>query len=199
MRYRIVTLGCPKNTTDSDRIARTLESAGHVVAADRGSADLVILNTCGFIDEAREESRQAAELLAAERTEAQQVVVTGCWSQIEREQVVAIDGIDAALGIEAGREIVNHAGGSAAERDIPETSLAIGPPAYPKISDGCAVHSTFCKIPVIKGRQFRSAPSDALVAEAQGLVSRGGERLCWSRRTAPRTGLSGAIRTVWLV
>ncbi|MCY3923703.1 MAG: 30S ribosomal protein S12 methylthiotransferase RimO [Chloroflexi bacterium] len=173
MRYRIVTLGCPKNTTDSDRIARTLEQAGHRAVEDRRSADLVILNTCGFIDDAREESRQAAEILGAERTGDQQVIVTGCWSQIEREQVIEIDGIDAAFGIEAWQEIAEHAGAVEAERDIPETSLGVGPSAYLKISDGCARPCTFCNIPGIKGRQFRSAQPDVLVREAQDLVERG--------------------------
>lgn len=173
MRYRIVTLGCPKNTTDSDRIARTLEQAGHRAVEDRRDADLVILNTCGFIDDAREESRQAAEILGAERTAEQQVIVTGCWSQIEREQVIEIDGIDAAFGIEAWTEISEHAGAVEAERDIPETSLGVGPSAYLKISDGCARPCTFCNIPGIKGRQFRSTRPDELVREAQELVQRG--------------------------
>ncbi len=177
MRYRIVTLGCPKNTTDSDRIARTLEQAGHRAVEDRRSADLVILNTCGFIDDAREESRQAAEILGAERTGDQQVIVTGCWSQIEREQVIGIDGIDAAFGIEAWQEIAQHAGEVEAERDIPETSLGVGPSAYLKISDGCARPCTFCNIPGIKGRQFRSAQPDALVREARELVARGAREI----------------------
>ena len=173
MRYQIVTLGCPKNTTDSDRIARTLEKEGHRAVQDRADADLVILNTCGFIDDAREESRQAAEILGADRSADQQVIVTGCWSQIEREQVIEIDGIDATFGIEAWKEIAKHAGTVEAERDIPETALSVGPSAYLKISDGCARPCTFCNIPGIKGRQFRSAQPDALVQEARELVSRG--------------------------
>ena len=177
MRYQIVTLGCPKNTTDSDRIARTLERAGHRATTERQAAELVILNTCGFIDDAREESRQAAELLAAERLPGQQVVVTGCWSQIEREQVIAIDGIEATFGIEAWQEIAEHAGAVEAERDIPETSIGIGPSAYLKISDGCARPCTFCNIPGIKGRQFRSVEPDSLVREARDLVARGAREI----------------------
>ena len=173
MRYQIVTLGCPKNTTDSDRIARTLEQQGHRAVQQRADADLVILNTCGFIDDAREESRHAAEILGAERSANQQVIVTGCWSQIEREQVIEIDGIDATFGIEAWNQIADHAGTVEAERDIPETSLSIGPSAYLKISDGCARPCTFCNIPGIKGRQFRSVEPDALVQEAHNLVARG--------------------------
>ena len=181
MRYQIVTLGCPKNTTDSDRIARTLEQQGHRAVQNRVDAELVILNTCGFIDDAREESRQAAEMLGAERQPDQQVIVTGCWSQIEREQVIEIEGIDATFGIEAWQQIAEHAGTSLdpveVERDIPETSLGIGPSAYLKISDGCARPCTFCNIPGIKGRQFRSAQPDSLVAEARELVARGAREI----------------------
>ena len=177
MRYQIVTLGCPKNTTDSDRIALTLEAAGHRAVADRARADLVILNTCGFIDDAREESKQAAEILAAERRGDQQVIVTGCWSQIEREQVIEIEGIEAVFGIEAWDQIAAHAGEAELERDIPETSLTVGPSAYLKISDGCARPCTFCNIPGIKGRQFRSATPDSLVTEAQALVGRGAKEI----------------------
>ena len=177
MRYQIVTLGCPKNTTDSDRIARSLEQAGHRATTDRADADLVILNSCGFIDDARAESRQAAELLGAERQPDQQVIVTGCWSQIEPQQVIEIDGIDAAFGIEAWREIAERAGTVEAARDIPETSIEVGPSAYLKISDGCARPCTFCNIPAIKGRQFRSAQPDALAAEARELVARGAREI----------------------
>ena len=178
MRYHLVTLGCPKNTTDSNRIAGTLEAAGHRHAADRADADLVILNTCGFIDEAKAESAEAAEILAAEQRPDQQLFVVGCWSQIEREQVIEIDGIDATFGIEAWDQIAAAAG--PIERDIPESSPAesgVGPSAYLKISDGCARPCTFCNIPAIKGRQFRSAAPDAVITEARELTARGAREL----------------------
>lgn len=180
MRYQIITLGCPKNTTDSDRIARSLAADGHAPTDQRDDADLVILNTCGFIDDARAESRQAAEMLAAERRSDQQVIVTGCWSEIEHQQVIEIDGIEAAFGIEAWRQITDHAAAAEPQRDIPDTpdqTHSLGPSAYLKISDGCARPCTFCNIPVIKGRQFRSAQPDALVAEARDLVQRGAREI----------------------
>ena len=184
MRYHIVTLGCPKNTTDSERIARSLESAGHRATADRGEADVVVLNTCGFIDDAKQESAQAAQLLAEERGDGQRLLVTGCWSEIERERVQATVNVDAIFGIEAWDEI-RAALGSAdepAERDIPEsgpsrTGQAGQPSAYLKISDGCARPCTFCNIPQIKGRQFRSAAPDAVIAEARELTDRGAREL----------------------
>lgn len=181
MRYHIVTLGCPKNTTDSARIARTLEDAGHEPTPDRSDADLVLLNTCGFIDDAKQESAQAASLLAAERENGQRLFVTGCWSQIERERVQATVDVDAIFGIEAWDEIRAAIGAAPAplERDIPAAGLAqVGQPsAYLKISDGCARPCTFCNIPQIKGRQFRSAAPDALIAEARELTDRGAREL----------------------
>ena len=181
MRYHIVTLGCPKNTTDSARIARSLENDGHRATADRREADVVVLNTCGFIDDAKAESAQAAQQLAAEREHGQQLLVTGCWSQIEREQVQATVNVDGIFGIEAWDEIRATLGTSdaTAERDIPAGGVGQSgqPSAYLKISDGCARPCTFCNIPQIKGRQFRSASPDALIAEARELTDRGAREL----------------------
>ena len=181
MRYHILTLGCPKNTTDSARIARSLEAAGHRAAADRREADLLLLNTCGFIDDAKAESARAAELLAAERRPGQRLIVAGCWPQIERERVESLVGVDEIFGIEAWDAIgaAAPAAAPAAARDIPPggTAQAVQASAYLKISDGCARPCTFCNIPQIKGRQFRSAAPDALIAEARELTDRGAREL----------------------
>ena len=181
MRYHIVTLGCPKNTTDSARISRSLEAAGHRSTAQRADADLVVLNTCGFIDDAKAESAQAAALLAGERGGDQRLFVTGCWSEIERERAASVVGVDEIFGIEAWDEISGAAGPPdvTAERDIPTGGVgqAGQPSAYLKISDGCARPCTFCNIPQIKGRQFRSATPDQLVLEARELTDRGAREL----------------------
>ena len=179
MKYHIVTLGCPKNTTDSERIGRRLAASGHQEAA-RAEAELLILNTCGFIDDARAESRRAAEVLAAEKTAGQELVVTGCWPQIAGEQVISLDGIGTTFGIEAWDAIGQYADAAEVVGDIPDSSVAlpqIGPSAYLKISDGCARPCTFCNIPAIKGRQFRSARPEELVTEARSLVERGAQEL----------------------
>lgn len=180
MRYHIVTLGCPKNTTDSTRIARSLEGAGHRPTDDRDAADLVVLNTCGFIDEAKAESAQAAGLLADGRRADQRLIVAGCWSELERERAAAVVGTDAVFGIEAWDEIKASvgAGRAAPEHDIPVGGRQAGQAsAYLKISDGCARPCTFCNIPQIKGRQFRSTAPDALVAEARELTDQGAREL----------------------
>ena len=180
-RYHIVTLGCPKNTTDSSRIARRLE-AGGAVESGRGDADLVILNTCGFIDDAKAESDAAARLLAEEKRDGQRLVVTGCWSELEPDDAGGIVGVDDVLGIEAWDAIARRAArmaGVEAERDIPAGGMGqpAQPSAYLKISDGCARPCTFCNIPGIKGRLFRSGGMDELVAEARELVGRGAKEL----------------------
>ena len=178
-RYHIVTLGCAKNTSDSARIARELEAKG-AVAADRGDADLVILNTCGFIDEAKAESAEAAAILADGKRDGQQLVVAGCWSELDAGGPASLVGVDEVLGIEAWDRIAARYGGAGGiERDIPPGGAAqpAQPSAYLKISDGCARPCTFCNIPGIKGRRFRSGGADELVAEARLLAARGAREL----------------------
>lgn len=178
--YHIVTLGCPKNTTDSARIARRL-AAGGAVPAEREAADLLILNTCGFIDEAKAESAAVARALAEQKEDGQRLIVTGCWSELEPGGAGGIVGVDDVLGIEAWDAIAARAPatGAAAERDIPPggREQPVQASAYLKISDGCARPCTFCNIPGIKGRLFRSGGADDLVAEGRELVERGAKEL----------------------
>ena len=179
MRYHIVTLGCPKNTSDSARIARELDAKG-AVEADRADADLVILNTCGFIDDAKAESAEAAAILAGEKRPGQQLLIAGCWSELEPDGPASMVGVDDVLGIEAWDRISARYGGAGAiERDIPAGGALqpAGPSAYLKISDGCARPCTFCNIPGIKGRRFRSGRGDELVSEARLLAERGAREL----------------------
>lgn len=178
--YHIVTLGCPKNTTDSARIARRL-AAGGAVPAEREAADLLILNTCGFIDDAKAESAAVARALAEQKEDGQRLIVTGCWSELEPGGAGGIVGVDDVLGIEAWDAIAARApaAGAEAERDIPAGGPAqpVQASAYLKISDGCARPCTFCNIPGIKGRLFRSGGADDLVAEGRELVERGAKEL----------------------
>ena len=175
MRYHLRTLGCPKNTTDSEQLVRALTRAGHRPdAAD--AAEVLIVNTCGFIDAAKEESAGAVTDLERDKRPDQQLLVVGCWAQIEAPRIRREHaGVDATFGIEAWDAIVESLG-PGTPGDIPETGPAGVAPrasAYLKISDGCARPCTFCNIPGIKGRAFRSAPIDALVLEARRLADAG--------------------------
>lgn len=183
MKYHLVTLGCPKNVTDSTQLTRALRTAGHAPVDSPRAADLLIVNSCGFIDAAKAESEQTARQLGIEKRAQQRLIVVGCWSQIEPERAAAITGVDRTFGIEAYDQIVGWIGPSDAV-DIPETTAAPADSsgagtasAYLKISDGCARPCTFCNIPGIKGRSFRSTPEDLLVDEAKRLAEAGAKEL----------------------
>ncbi len=183
MKYHLVTLGCPKNATDSAQLARALRVAGHAPVENPRTADLLIVNSCGFIDAAKAESEQTARQLGLEKRSEQRLIVVGCWSQIEPDRATALSGVDRVFGIEAYDQIVGWLGPSEAI-DIPETTTAQvqsvaggGASAYLKISDGCARPCTFCNIPGIKGRSFRSTPEDLLVDEAKRLAEVGAKEL----------------------
>ena len=152
MRYHLTTLGCPKNTTDSERLVRALRAAGHAATDTARDADVLIVNSCGFIDAAKQESGDVTAALASDKAAGQQLLVVGCWSQIESQRIRAEHpNVDATFGIEAWDDIVRHLGpGDPA--DIPETGAPLQrASAYLKISDGCARPCTFCNIPGIKG------------------------------------------------
>ncbi len=176
MRYHLTTLGCPKNVTDSERLTRTLAQVGHARADEAESADLLIVNSCGFIDAAKAESEETARLLGSTKRPDQRLIVIGCWSQIESAQAGAVPGVDRTFGIEAYEEIAGWLGPSES-LDIPDTGATSRASAYLKISDGCARPCTFCNIPGIKGRDFRSTPMDALVSEARRLADDGVKEL----------------------
>src|SRR5260370_41935155 len=98
MRYHIVTLGCAKNVADSERIERVLGSGDHLAVSAAGAADVIIVNTCGFIDAAKEESVDTIVDLASAKHSGQRLVVAGCLTAIHGEEVkAAIPERDAAL------------------------------------------------------------------------------------------------------
>ncbi len=180
MRYHLTTLGCPKNVADSERLIRELR--GHTPVADPGAADVLIVNTCGFIDAAKRESIDAILTLAAGRRPGQRLVVAGCLTALWREELErAIPEIDAAFGVEAWESIVSYVGalepeGERARFHVPEPSIARGPSAYLKIADGCNAPCTFCVIPKMKGF-LHSRPPDELVAEARRLADAGAKEI----------------------
>ena len=176
MRYHLVTLGCAKNTVDSMRLERALRNARHAPVDEPGDADLVLVNTCGFIDAAKAESIEVVSELDRARPADQRLYVVGCMTQIAEEELrAAVPGIDATFGVEAWDDVAASLGPADPAYDIPQqTVLPMGPSAYLKISDGCDRPCTFCIIPTIKGG-MRSEPTERLIAEAR-MYARSGVR-----------------------
>jgi len=182
VRYHIVTLGCAKNVADSERIARVLGDGAHLEVAQPSAADVIIVNTCGFIDASKEESVNTILELAAGKRAGQQLVVAGCLTALHGEELRAeVPEIDAVFGAEdwggigVFAQTVVPVTLEQPPFDIPETSIAAQrrrPSAYLKISDGCNAPCTFCIIPKMKGK-LHSSPADEIVAEAQRLAAQG--------------------------
>lgn len=183
-RVGLVTLGCDKNTVDSERLLARLAGAGARVIGDAGDADVVVINTCGFIDVAKEESVDA--ILDAVRLKQEgrirAVVAMGCMVQrykaeLERE----LPEVDLFLGLTEAEQLVPElrARGLLRESVVPtmEQPLRLLTTSTPhtshlKISEGCDHTCAFCAIPLMRGRH-RSTPIDVLVREAQQLEAAG--------------------------
>jgi len=182
VRYHIVTLGCAKNVADSERIGRVLGAGAHAAVAEPAAADVVIVNTCGFIDASKEESVNTILELAAAKRRGQRLVVAGCLTALHGAELRAeIPEIDAVFGAEEWDGIGAYARTveplrlDAQRYDVPEPAPAPASPrpsAYLKISDGCNAPCTFCIIPRMKGK-LHSARPDEIVAEARRLADLG--------------------------
>ncbi len=179
MRYHIVTLGCAKNVADSERIARVLGEGSHAQVGAPAAADVIIVNTCGFIDASKEESVNTILELAAGKRRGQQLVVVGCLTALHGDELKAeVPEIDAVFGAEDWGGIGAYARTvvpvilDAQRFDVPETTLQYRPSAYLKISDGCNAPCSFCIIPKMKGK-LHSSTADEIIAEARRLASQG--------------------------
>jgi ribosomal protein S12 methylthiotransferase len=183
-RIALVTLGCDKNTVDSERIMATLVGHGARVSSDPEGADVVIVNTCGFIRAAKEESIET--ILDAcrmkEEGEVRAVVAVGCMVERYRNELAAeIPEVDLFLGLTGLSGLVPElrARGLLPERAVPlmEQPLRVlatetAHTSFLKISEGCDHTCAFCAIPLMRGLH-RSAPLEELVREAQALARQG--------------------------
>ncbi|HET9982444.1 MAG TPA: radical SAM protein [Longimicrobiales bacterium] len=185
VRVGLVTLGCDKNTVDSERLLATLLGTGARVAAEADGADVVVVNTCGFIDVAKEESVDA--LLDAvrlkERGRVGAVVAVGCLVQRYKQELAQeIPEIDLFLGLTEADRLVPElrargilpaeADSPTMERPLRVLSTATRHTSYLKISEGCDHSCAFCAIPLMRGRH-RSTPIERLVREARELEAAG--------------------------
>ncbi len=189
MKVHFTTLGCPKNQVDSELMLGMLARAGHEIAEQAEGAECLVVNTCAFIDRAREESVNTILDLAQlkERGEARALIVTGCLTQRYGGEILKeIPEVNAILGTsELDRivELVNQADGrrdwvtSAPpgylyDANTPRLLTSRLPYAYVKIAEGCDMGCTFCAIPQFRGKH-RSRPVHDVLAEVEGLAARG--------------------------
>jgi ribosomal protein S12 methylthiotransferase len=183
-RFWVETLGCPKNAVDSDKVMSSLLTDGLVPADTVTDADLVVVNTCAFVEDARRESIDVVLALAERRKPGARLVVTGCMAERygseladllpEADAVVGFAG-EGALATAAGIPVRFTAGPRpSGVRDLLELPRARprAPWAYLKIAEGCDRACAFCAIPSFRGAQ-RSRHPDAVVAEARSLVAGG--------------------------
>jgi ribosomal protein S12 methylthiotransferase len=195
-RYHLVTLGCPKNAVDSDKIAAALGADGCEATDDVEAADLVVVNTCAFIEDARRESIDTVLALADARRPGARLVVTGCLAERYGDELAAaMPEVDAVVGFDGAGAISAYAdAGASAEvsflgrrgtgpspegvRDLLELPRGApsAPWAYLKVAEGCDRACAFCAIPSFRGKQ-RSRTPDSIVREARDLVTTGAKEL----------------------
>src|SRR5690348_17155666 len=180
-RVGLVSLGCPKNLVDSERIMTKLRSDGYDMSPDYAGADVVLVNTCGFLDSAKEESLEAIGEAIAENG---RVVVTGCMGKeadVIRERFPDVLAITGAHEYEQVVGAVHEAAPMPANAFlnlVPESGLKLTPRhySYLKISEGCNHRCAFCIIPHLRGDLVSRRP-DAILREAEKLIAAGTKEL----------------------
>lgn len=184
MRYYLISLGCPKNTVDAQDMTLLLDQAGYISTDDPHKADLLLVNTCGFIEAARDESRRVLQDLARHKRPGQRLIAAGCWAQLAGDSLIEqVQGLDGILGTRRWAEIVpfvqrleqsqrvTWVGSTELRNRLPRVARQ-GHSAYLKIADGCSAACAFCVIPSIKG-PLRSRPVSEIVEDARRLVDQG--------------------------
>lgn len=178
-----VTLGCPKNEVDSDRMAARVASSAYTLVEDPADADVVVLNTCAFIQEATEASIAEALALASDwrpARDGRRLVVAGCMvSRYGRELADAMPEADAFVPVaEEGSllRVIEQLTGVPADERPSAGRTAPGPTAYLKVTEGCDRRCAYCTIPAIRG-PFVSTPPDEVVTEAAALLAAGAREL----------------------
>jgi len=186
-RVYMHTLGCPKNRVDSEVMLGTLAEAGYRLVQDPAKAEIIVVNTCGFIESAKEESVDAILELAAMKGEGRckKLVVTGCLVQRHADELAReLPEVDHFLGTGAYPDIARVVSDAQAKRLVvpdpdfvhsaatPRVNSLPSHTAYLKIAEGCDNACAFCIIPKLRGAQ-RSRPIDDLLAEAAALAAQG--------------------------
>lgn len=193
MKILFISLGCDKNLVDTEVMLGMLASRGYEMTNDEQEADIIVINTCCFIHDAKEESIQNILEMAEYKKNgsAKALIVTGCMAERYRQEILdEIPEVDEVLGTTAYDRILDAVDAALAGQHevmtadldalpLPETKRLVttgGYFAYLKIAEGCDKHCTYCIIPKIRGN-FRSVPMERLLKEAQDLAEQGVKEL----------------------
>ena len=193
MKILFISLGCDKNLTNSEEMLGLLTRSGHEIVDSEEEAEVIVINTCCFIHDAKEESieniLEMAEYKKAGTCKA--LIVTGCMAQRYQQEIIQeIPEVDAVLGTSSYRDILKAVEEACAGRhfeeyrDIHELPEDSGRPVlttgghygYLKIAEGCDKHCTYCIIPSLRGR-FRSVPEERLISQAEYMAEQGVKEL----------------------
>ncbi len=217
--YALVSLGCPKNLVDSERMLGRLSQDGYTLVPDADGADVVVVNTCGFIEPARQESLAVIrEMLALkEQGRVGAVVVAGCLAERKREDLLNdVPGVDHLVGVFGREEITQVVDRALAQRHEQRTLFRPAPVraledtarlrvtprhyAYLKISEGCDRLCTFCAIPGMRGKHV-TKPIEEVLREARELVADGVRELILVAQDTTYYGLDlyGRVRLAELL
>ncbi len=193
MKLLFVSLGCDKNLVDSEDMLGVLTRAGHEIVDDENEAEAIIINTCCFINDAKEESVETIlEMVEYKKAGTCKVlIVTGCMAQRYKQEIIEeIPEVDAVLGTTSYGEILKAVEEAVAGRHyqeykdidylVPDQGKRVlttgGHFAYLKIAEGCDKHCTYCIIPKLRGK-FRSVPMERLIRQAEELAEQGVKEL----------------------
>lgn len=190
--YYLLSLGCSKNTVDSESMAQLLDRSGYRAVAHAEDAAILIVNTCGFIGPAREESIRSLHELAEGKSSRQTLIAAGCLSQIWGPRLAQeVPGLDGVIGTRRWMDIVEFVDRLRGRKHpeplyhLPDQARVVGSDehgvlraaiagasAYIKIADGCRRPCAFCSIPAIKGTAV-SRPAESIIEEARALARHG--------------------------
>ena len=193
MKILFISLGCDKNLVDSEEMLGLLNSRGYTFTDDETEADVIIINTCCFINDAKEESVQTIlEMAEYKKTgKCKALIVTGCMAQRYKQEILdEVSEVDRVLGTTAYEKIVEAVDEAlAGSRGVEEKPLSYLPQtdakrmvttgghyAYLKIAEGCNKCCTYCIIPKLRGR-YRSVPMERLIEQAKELAAQGVQEL----------------------
>ncbi len=199
----MISLGCPKNQVDAEIMLAKLQNNGFEIVNDPMEADVVIVNTCGFIEDAKKESIENILDMVSYKEDCpnMKILVTGCLAERYQSEVLAeIPEVDGVIGIGANQDICEVCNklieGEKIEEYPEKTELKIEGDrilttpqysAYLKIAEGCSNHCTYCAIPSIRG-EYRSRSSESILAEAQKLAGEGVKELVVVAQDTTRYG-----------